>query len=296
MAIAKGIFQYDVKYTSRYKKIPPMMDEAIISSQGILIQLVIGKADIRDLSGRLLEKQNKNYTILPYEKSERTSYVLLSKFFGVDISRTTGRDICNHFLKADRKNEFVYSHILNELSFYFIRNKNSAIEGFVHLYRMLEFMSFCFPMMYSSISLDYKGSYDSLQKFFLGDKAGELKFFKRFINTLFEDESFIMNYTYEQYIDVDDVSKVDIELKKIIRPDCFNISDNIIEFKFCDVIDIFTTIRNRYFHMLVGKGKENFYDISYDKSKLFEGLNPAFLSWLIQIFTAIEQHGIKMFS
>ena len=60
MAITKGIYQYDVKYTSRFKKLPTLMEESKISSQGILIQLVLGKADIRDLSGKLLIKQDQN--------------------------------------------------------------------------------------------------------------------------------------------------------------------------------------------------------------------------------------------
>jgi hypothetical protein len=60
--------------------------------------------------------------------------------------------------------------------------------------------------------------------------------------------------------------------------------------------NLFITIRNRYFHMLVGQGQHNFYNTGYDINKLFEALNPAFLSWLIMVFTTIEQHGIELFS
>ena len=59
----------------------------------------------------------------------------------MDITYSDERNTCNQFLLKDRRNEFVYSQILNELSQYFVRNKVSPIEGFVHLYRMLEFMS-----------------------------------------------------------------------------------------------------------------------------------------------------------
>ncbi len=296
MAITKGLYQYDVKYTARFNKLPSMMNEHHISSQGILIQLVLGKADIKDLSGNLLFKQDQNYTVLPYRNSGHTSYALLNDFFGVDITRSRGRDACNQFLLKDRRNEFVYSQILNEISQYFICNKVSHTEGFVHLYRLLEFMSFCFPMIFASTSMNYKGSFDSLQKYFKGDTVGELKFFKKFIESLFENDHLTMDYTYSQYIDITNISDVESDLGKIVKTDMFNFSGNTIEFNFSSVIDIFVTIRNRYFHMLVGQGQNNFYGIKYDINELFAGLNPAFLSWIVQIFTAIEQHGVKLFS
>ena len=296
MAITKGIYQYDVKYTSSFKKLPSMMDVNHISSQGILIQLVLGKVDIKDLTGKLLIKQNQNYSVLPYRESGRTAYAILNDFFDIDITQSTGRNICDQFLLKDRRNEFVYSQILNELSHYFVRNDFSSIEGFVHLYRLLEFMSFCFPMIYSSTTMDYKGSFDSLQKFFKGDSGGELKFFKRFIEALFQNDDILRDYTFTQYIDVSNIHRVENELKRIVNENMIHFSGNTIEFKFRDVIDIFVSIRNRYFHMLVGQGNNNFYDIEYDKRALFSGLNPAFLNWLIIIFSAIEQQGIKLFS
>ncbi len=297
MAITRGIYQYDVKYTSRYKKLPSMMNENRISSQGILIQLVLGKVDIRDLSGALLYKQNQNYTVLPSRNSGPTSYAVLTDFFGVDIEHSRERNACDQFLLKDRRNDFVYSQILNELSQYFVRNQVSHIEGFLHLYRLLEFMSFSFPMIFASTSMNYKGSFDSLQKYFKGDSSGELKFFKKFIKALYEDDDLTMNYTFSQYIDVQNISSVESDLRKILNESWFQFSGNTIEFRFCDVIDIFITIRNRYFHMLLGQGMNNFYStLEYDINELFHGLNPAFLSWLVQIFTVIEQEGVKLFS
>ena len=296
MAVHKGIYQYDVKYTSRYKLLPSMMEESHISSQGILIQLVIGKADIRDQSGKLLVKQDQNYSILPPRNSGSISYTLLSNFFGVNIRHRKERAVCNQFLLKDRKNDFVYRNILNELSQYFVSSKTSPMEGFIHLYRMLEFMSYCFPLMYASTTMDYKGSFSALQSYLKGDTKGELGFFKKFIDVLFKDEPLVLKYSYSQYVDVDDISMVEKDLKQILKNGTFDISGNTISFEFCEVVDIFITIRNRYFHMLVGQGQHNFYNTGYDINKLFEALNPAFLSWLIMVFTTIEQHGIELFS
>lgn len=275
------------------------MEESKISSQGILIQLVLGKADIRDLSGKLLIKQDQNYTVLPSQKSGIATYAILTDFFGVDITQKKERNICNQFLSKDRHNIFVYTQILNELSQYFVCNKTSPVEGFLHLYRMLEFMSYSFPMMYASTTMKYKGSYDALQKLFKGDSAGELKFFKNFIDVLYETEPLIKKYTFSQYIDVTNIHELEHDFNEIfnkVNPKPFSFSGNTIEFEFRYVIDIFVTIRNRYFHMLAGQGMYNFHNINYDIKELFAGLNPAFLSWLIQIFTSIEQHGVQLFS
>lgn len=86
------------------------------------------------------------------------------------------RNICNRFMLYDRTNNFVYERILNELTQYFVVNELSPCEGFVHLYRTLEFMSYSFPLIYASKSKSYRGTYDSLKKFLAGDSGGEVKF------------------------------------------------------------------------------------------------------------------------
>ena len=297
MSIQKGIYLYNVKYKSSiFKNLPSMLNDNIISSQGILIQLVVGKADIYSLTNRLLVSQGRNYSLLPDIEGGRTSYSILSDFFDVDITTARGREACNHFLRIDRRNEFVYSHMLDELSHYFVCRKKTAVEGFVHLYRLLEFMSYSFPLIYSSTSMNYRGSFTSLQKFFQGESVGEIGFFKRFLEEVFKNDPLTMNYKFSQYINTSDISLVERELNQVLSKTNFSFNGNYMEFEFVDVIDIFTTLRNRYFHMLVGKGQNNFYDINYDKRIIFEGLNPAFLNWLMQIFTAIEQRGVLLFS
>lgn len=172
------------------------------------------------------------------------------------------RNICNRFMLYDRTNNFVYERILNELTQYFVVNELSPCEGFVHLYRTLEFMSYSFPLIYASKSKSYRGTYDSLKKFLAGDSGGELKFFDKF-------------------------------LKEIFKTNFFTFDENTLTFKFKNEMELFIEIRNRYFHMLLGQGRNNFLNMEYDKNDLFRSLNPVFINWLVFIFVKIVQHGIE---
>ena len=65
-----------------------------------------------------------------------------------------------------------------------------------------------------------------------------------------------------------------------------------MKIRFANIIDLVITLRNRYFHMLLGKGTDNFYDINYDKRKLFEAVNPVFINWLTMIYKEIVVYSI----
>ena len=83
--------------------------------------------------------------------------------------------------------------MLSELTSAIVWLNSSPIESFVHIYRTLEFMSYSFPMIYASKSMDYRGSYEHLKKFMNGDSDGELKFFKTFLKELFKNNILLEN-------------------------------------------------------------------------------------------------------
>ena len=61
-------------------------------------------------------------------------------------------------------------------------------------------------------------------------------------------------------------------------------------------MELFLEIRNRYFHMLLGQGRNNFLNLDYDKNDLFNSLNPIFVNWLVIIFVKIIQHSLEFSS
>lgn len=287
-----GIYKYQSKIEdNQLDKLPEQLKMVNISPCGILIELVMGKMKILDSNGVLLYDQHDNYTIIPSQCSNIHTYEEFNDVFNTNILDESCCNICNRFMIYDRTNNFIYEHILNELTQYFVVNNMSPCEGFVHLYRTLEFMSYSFPLIYASKSRDYRGTYDSLKKFMSGDGSGELKFFGKFLKELFNDD-IIYEYEFEVYIDTNNITELKKDFQDIFRTDFYTFEENTIIFKFKNVMELFIEIRNRYFHMLLGQGRNNFLNMEYDKRDLFKSFNPIFINWLVIIFVKIIQHGL----
>lgn len=290
---ALGIYKYRCKIrNNELLQLPDQLKMPNTSSCGILLELVMGKMEILNSNGEILYDQETNYAKLPAEIQNTHTYEQFNEILNTDVLDNTCRSICNRFMLYDRTNNFIYEHILNELTQYFLVHQSSPCEGFVHLYRALEFMSYSFPLIYASKSRSYRGTYDSLKKFLSGDGGGELKFFEKFLKEIF-DSDIAYQYEFEVYVDSDNIEELKSEFQEIFKIDFFTFEGNTLVFKFRNVMELFIGIRNRYFHMLLGQGKNNFLNIEYDKNDLFRSLNPIFVNWLVIIFVKIIQHGIE---
>lgn len=288
-----GIYKYRCKINDgELVHLPDQLKIDTISPCGVLLELVMGKMDILNSSGEVLYVQEINYARLPAEIQITHTYEQFSEILNIDVLDDDCRNICNRFMMYDRTNNFVYEHILNELTQFFVINRLSPCEGFVHLYRTLEFMSYSFPLIYASKSKSYRGTYDSLKKFLSGDSGGELKFFQKFLKEVFEDD-IAYQYEFEVYVDSENIEELKGEFQEIFNIDFYTFEENTLLFKFKNVTEMFIEIRNRYFHMLLGQGRNNFFNMEYDKNDLFKSLNPVFVNWLSIIFVKIIQQGIE---
>ena len=291
-----GTYKYQYKLNEDFlQRLPDQLKNDTISPCGVLLELVMGKIIILNKHGEYLHDQSINFTRLPADFQNIDSYEEFNEVFNTDLLDEVCGNICNRFMIHDRKNNFVYEHILNELSQYFVVNSVSSCEGFVHLYRVLEFMSYSFPLIYASKSKDYRGTYDSLKKLMNGEKGGELKFFNKFLQELFRND-IAYQFEYEVYIDSDNITELTKEFQEIFKVDIFTFEGNTLMFKFKNIMELFLEIRNRYFHMLLGQGRNNFLNLDYDKNDLFNSLNPIFVNWLVIIFVKIIQHSLEFSS
>lgn len=290
-----GIYKYKSKIaTNQLNRLPNQLRLDYTSACGVLMQLILGKVYILDREGNVLFNQKINYTKIPAQREKKHTYKQFADVLDIDVFDETSCNVCDRFLIFDRKNNFIYEHILNELTQYFVCINKSSCEAFVHLYRTLEFMSYSFPLIYASKSKDYRGSYDSLKKLMSGDGAGELKFFDKFVKELFVGD-ISYNYEFEVFIDCTNLNDLKTDFYDIFKTDFFVFSGNTITFKFKSTMELFIGIRNRYFHMLLGQGKNNFLNMDYNKNDLFSSLNPVFVNWITIIFTKIIQHGLETF-
>lgn len=289
-----GSFEYlDNLSQSQKQKLPQSLQLAAPSVEAVLIRLLIGNIKINQISKNNLYNQNKNYTKLPYSTERNLTYLSLNAAFEImDICEEDTIKIINlHFLK-NRCNTELYKQLLNEVSFYFI-HKDSPITAFVHLYRALEMISYSFPLIYTANALDYTGSYKDLQNFFKGEKTGELGFMKRFILELYKGNP-ILDTMLDISLLTDNYDEIIRELTLSFSGQAeFTNYNEVIRVKFKDFVGFFITIRNRYFHFLIGQGQKNILSLNYDAEDLFRAVNPVALNWLAIIITKITQVGFN---
>ncbi|MGO5305599.1 hypothetical protein ACTQ1L_01480 [Agathobacter sp. LCP21S3_B2] len=292
-----GIYSYHGKInTIQFSKLPEQLKMNNISANGVLLKLLMGKIRICDRNDDMLFNQKVNYTVLPYERETSHSYRQFNKVLGIDVNDDESRELCDKFFLRDRRNKYVYEHMLNEITQYFVVKDISPCEGFVHLYRTLEFMSYSFPLIYASKSKDYRGSYESMKKFFKGGEGmGELKFLGYFLKELFADEQMMYDFEFEILFDIEEVDILREDFHKSIKMDLYTFENNTLNVKFSNIKDIFVEMRNKYFHMLIGQGNNNFLDMDYNKNDLFRCLNPVFLNWISCIYIKIIQHGLSLY-
>lgn len=277
--------------------IPDGLKLCSCSLEALTLRLLLGHIRLKLLYESKIVKQNRNYSILPYRNIRKLNYKIFNNAMGIEnLQEEETKRICNKYFLHNRRNSYVHERILNEISWYFLKEKVSPMESFVHLYRCLEFASYSFPMIYASTARDYKGTYENLKKFIGGTDTGELKFFRNFLNSLFESEGYILEYTFKIPVSSPNLDELRNEVNEIFNSAklYFEFDDSMLCIKFKDIISAFIQVRNRYFHMLVGSGQRNVDSIRYDINDLFEALNPHLLNWLAIIFVKIVQHGYEL--
>lgn len=290
-AVQKGIFIYE-DFFSDIDEASVLPNELVISdrisNEGVLIRLLCGTLKIGYLNDgeQLFFEQKRNYSIPGNVENSVFETEIIKEFFSFEEYDADEKDSIDKYLKFNRRNHFVHEELLSELTNAIIWMKSSPIESFVHIYRTLEFISYTFPLIYASKSMDYRGSYEKLKKFMGGDSDGELKFLKIFLNELFKD-NILFGYAFDILFDTENLNLIREELERVISNSYCEFEGETMKIRFGNVADLLITLRNRYFHMLVGKGTDNFYDIRYDKREIFYAMNPVFINWISMIYKEI---------
>ena len=273
------------------------------SLEALTLRLFLGRIHLQKVNASRWVKQYNNYTVLPYKRVNKLSYKIFDTILGVDSLRDEEeKRICDRYFSINRRNVYVHERILNEISWYFWTEKSSPMEGFVHLYRCFEFISYSFPMIYAATSRNYKGTYDNLKKFMDGKDTGEIKFFRNFQESLFQSENMILEFKFDINIRSENLEEIRIELRKILDEgriryaldENADFQTDVLTLEFKDVISLLLQMRNRYFHMLSGSGQHNFDGIGYDISDLFRAVNAYIVNWIAVIFGKIVQSGYEL--
>jgi hypothetical protein len=165
-----------------FEKLPDSLRfDKTIKEEGRLFRLLVGSVIIKNNITTESINQNINYSVLGTKTVSRFSKRMFLEYF----SSTTGlEDIDEYLRKSNPKNIPLFKDIIHEYCFYFhYSQKGIHTLSFLHLYRILERISYTFPMLYASSSTDYIGTFSKLQNYFKGSNS-ELKFFNLFIADL----------------------------------------------------------------------------------------------------------------
>lgn len=262
-----------------------------IKEEGKLFRLLVGSVIIRNnITGETIP-QNTNYSVLGKKASIRFSKRMFLEYFS---SRTTLDKIDNYLTNSNPRNIPLFKDIISEYCFYFYyRDKGTHTLSFLHLYRILERLSYTFPMLYASYATDYMGTFGKLQNYFKGSNS-ELKFFNLFISDFFDIE--LLDYRVKF-----DITAFNADIQKkyfsILKQLCLSNDPNIdikdqneptsITIENRDTLNLMIHLRNRYFHFLSG-GQRNISSTELIEPNHFFGLvNEHFANWLSILYFQI---------
>lgn len=222
----------------------------------------------------------------------KSSFTKLEKYFGEDFNLEDLSILLND-RQLSFRNKVFFDNLNNEfLNFYYNTSKNNHTIAFLHLYRILEYTSYTFPLLYAVSTKDFSNSFESLRTLFSGDKdKGELKVYKDFINEIYGKDKYYSRIT----IDIDIISdlpeyneRIYKTLLKICDAEIFELSKNSenskVAIKFTEFSSFIITVRNRFFH-LKNSQSNNMHSIDIVDSEHFFKLINRKCAYFISLIT-----------
>lgn len=268
-----------------------------IKDEGKLYRLLIGSLEIKNnVTGDVIRQKN-NYSILGTETVRRFS---LGLFTSPLSSTATLDDLHNHLTRSNPANIQLFKDLTNEYCYYFYyKQKSIHTLAFLHAYRILERISYTFPMLYASKATDYVGTFNKLQNYFKGSNS-ELKFLNLFVEDFFEEE--FLNYKVKFNITAynEDIRE---SYYKILNKLCKSNDPQIVVQAFSefsdltidnkDSINLMIHLRNRYFHFASGAQRNINSSEMIEANDFYEIVNEHFINWLSVVYFRIIKSTIR---
>lgn len=264
----------------------------------ILIRMLSGNLGIRYASDGRVVKQTVNY-FSPDFKSMGGKWS--SKFSALVGEEVLPEDVAKYIQSRRFINKSFYREIIYELvNFFLHKSRRSHTSAFIYLYRLLERISYCFPLIYVSMTEDFKKSYTEVKSFFGDSKDKDEKgFFKTFIDTIFKEDD-ILQTTVDFGFEVtgggvEDASRLCTAVKRVLHGKEFRkeaLRETEISIDYKNVGSFVIAVRNGFFHNL---SKQNNLDPEAlrDSDVLFELINDKCLGWIASIFLAVFSHNMS---
>jgi len=256
------------------------------SPQYLLIRLLLGAAEVEQ-SGRRL-KQRQDYSTWPSVASSGAGGKVVSSYIRDQIGRTP-----NDLIKATIvDNRRLFRDLLSEFANYFCKSGSGDHTGaFVHIYRILERVSFSLPLLYCATESDFEGTFNFLKKLFAEGGDGDLSLLKKFIadgklvDRAVVDTAVLIDFSESALNSYRFYGAVSSRFK---LADSLDPTRRHITVSFGNTQALLVLIRNRFFHLRSGDGQNNM-SVSeiHDSAEFFSLLNPVFCNFLAKIVLQI---------
>jgi hypothetical protein len=260
----------------------------------LVMRMLTSNIDIYCKKNSKSIKLNNNFTSFPSHlvgrKSTKQLNTLLHPFNLFDYVKFSK--------KYYGRNIIFYHNLLQELAFYFhYTNEKKHQAAFVNLYRILEYVSYSFPLIHSSHFGNYIGSFEAFRAYFTDAKTSEINFFEKFAENLFRGTGYL-SYTTDF-----DFSNTDI----VVANNCYDVlhkltnstnwitanrATHTLSIENKRLIRLFKDTRNKYFHFAVG-GQRNIQNTDLkDPDFFFEKINSKYLNWIGFIYGTVVRESI----
>lgn len=222
----------------------------------------------------------------------KSDFIKLEKYFEEDFTLSDLSTLLKDRLLTFRNKDF-YDNLNNEfLNFHYNTYKENHTIAFLHLYRILEYTSYTFPLLYAVSTKDFSSSFESLKTLFSGDKdKGELKVYKDFINEIFGKDKYYSRISIDINItsDLPEYNqRIYNTLIKICDKEIFDLNKNQkfskLAIKFTEFSSFIITVRNRFFH-LKNSQSNNIHSIDIVDSEHFFKLINGKCAYFISMIT-----------
>lgn len=249
-----------------------------------LIHILLGATDIVHTPTGTVTNQKINFGVLGTTPANRSSRGLSTAL----KAQTLGISDLNAYLARNLAQTGFFEELFDEYARYFFHTNNGQhVQAFLHIYRILERVSYSLPIAYAAKSHNFKGTFGLLRDYLTSPKDGELKFFNEFVAQAIPASSL------NTAIKLDISSNVAANQGKHFRTLLSSIkSSNIqaqspgmwIEVQYRHLFSILINLRNRYFHFMSGPHDNLTGADLPDPDEFFESINPVFVNWLSYIF------------
>lgn len=228
------------------------------SNQYLLVRSLLGSIDIQT-GGRSIA-QTRDYSVFPGVDQALSAASAFQKFLKVYGLGCTPEAFIK---RTAADNRAFYQDLLAEFSNYFLETeRGSHTSAFVHLYRILERLSYSIPLLYCSLSRDYMGTFSDLKAMFASDndRSGEFGLFNKFLSQGKLIDTTLLDSAYRIDFSASPINKrrhfelIQRHSDKFIGADDTTYQ---VEIKFRDVPELLRNVRNRFFHFRTGDGQRN---------------------------------------